>query len=213
MLPFTQQQFFQVLAEYNDAIWPAQVVAYALAVLMLLAALQGAWRIALAGLALMWIWTGVGFHWLQFTTINQAAWAFGAVFVGQGALLVLAGVRSHRRSFGERRGLPAVIGWALIVYAGIGYPLLGMWAGHAYPYLPMFGVTPCPVTLFTIGMLLLASPAAPAWLLVVPLGWSVVGGSAAFLLHVPQDWPLLFCAIVVAWMIVRNHSERDASFA
>lgn len=51
----------------------------------------------------------------------------------------------------------------LILYALIGYPAFGYFAGHHYPSVPVFGVAPCPTTIFTIG------------------------GSAAVLLSVPQD--------------------------
>ena len=55
----------------------------------------------------------------------------------------------------------------------------------------MFGVTPCPVTIFTLGMFLLTTSPVPKGLLVIPFIWSLIGGSAAILLHVPQDWVLL----------------------
>ena len=66
----------------------------------------------------------------------------------------------------------------------------------------MFGITPCPVTLFTFGLVFLTTAPISRGLLVVPIVWSLIGGSAAFLLAVPQDWPLLFsgaAAVLVLW--------------
>jgi hypothetical protein len=83
------------------------------------------------------------------------------------------------------------------------YPLLGLYAGHGYPRVPMFGITPCPLVLFTFGTLLLASR-VPGWLLFVPAAWSLVGGSAAFLLGVPQDWPLLFSGLAAVPLLRRR---------
>jgi hypothetical protein len=40
-----------------------------------------------AGLALMWIWTGLAHHATFFAAINQAAMGFAALFVVQGLLL------------------------------------------------------------------------------------------------------------------------------
>ncbi len=40
MLPFTREQFMAVFAEYNLAVWPVQVVAYALAVGLVVAVLR-----------------------------------------------------------------------------------------------------------------------------------------------------------------------------
>jgi hypothetical protein len=68
----------------------------------------------------------------------------------------------------------------------------------------MFGITPCPVTLFTLGLLLLTTAPVPAWLLVIPLLWAQVGGSAAFLLDIPQDWLLLFSGAAVPLTAWRN---------
>jgi hypothetical protein len=57
------------------------------------------------------------------------------------------------------------------------------------------------VTIFTFGLLLIAR--RPPWpLLIVPVLWSLVGGSAAFLLRVPQDWLLLVTGpltLVLLW--------------
>jgi hypothetical protein len=92
-------------------------------------------------------------------------------------------------------GWRSCIGWALIAYAGIAYPLIGLAAGHRYADLPQFGDTPCPVTLFTFGMLLLMRKPVPWSVLVIPVIWSLIGGSAAILLNVPQDWVLLVSGI------------------
>ena len=73
----------------------------------------------------------------------------------------------------------------MIVYAMLLYPAIGALAGQSYPAVPVFGVAPCPLVIFTFGVLLLADP-LPLRLLIVPLLWSLVGGSAALLLQVPQ---------------------------
>lgn len=103
------------------------------------------------------------------------------------------------------------LGWSLIGYAMLAYPLLGLVAGMRYPALPMFGITPCPLTLFTLGLFVLACPALPWALVVVPLLWSLVGGSAAFLLGVPQDWPLLASGLVVLPLLRLRRTGSVAS--
>ena len=66
----------------------------------------------------------------------------------------------------------------------------------------MCGITPCSVTIFSLGLLRLAGP-MPRGLLGIPCLWSLVGGSAAFLLGVPQDWVLLLAGIAALWMAFR----------
>jgi hypothetical protein len=126
--------------------------------------------------------------------------AFAALFVVQGLLFAHAALLRCDLRFARGHGPRAWLGWALIVYSALVYPLVGV-AGHGYPAMPMFGITPCPVTLFTFGMLLVAQGPVPRRLLIIPFLWALVGGSAAFLLAVPQDWPLLLSgALVVPWL-------------
>jgi hypothetical protein len=206
MLPFTRDQFLEVFAAYNGAIWPAQVVAYllaAIAVALLFRPGRSTDRIVAAVLAAMWLWTGVAYHGLFFARINQAAILFAALFVAEGILLLHAGFTGRLR-FGFARGWAASIGIAFILYAAVLYPLIGTALGHAWRELPMFGVTPCPVTIFTFGMLLLTKAPVPRRLLVIPFLWSLVGGSAAILLDVPQDWLLLASGFVAVPLILRR---------
>jgi hypothetical protein len=213
MLPFTVEQFFRVFGSYNAAIWPAQLVAYGLGLLALGFLTQpgaAADRIASAVLALMWLWTGIGYHWMHFAAINPAALLFGAVFVIQG-LMFLHAAWSGQLGFGWTRGVRGTTGLVFIVYAGALYPLVSLLLGHTYPDLPMFGVTPCPVTIFTFGCLLLTWKPVPWWMLVSPVLWSLVGGSAAFLLGVPQDWALLVSGPVSVVLLARNSPSGHVS--
>lgn len=207
MLPFSHAEFLDVFARYNLAIWPAQLVAYVLGAALLAGLLPGrttrAARLVPAGLALMWAWTGVAYHWMFFAGINKAAWAFGGLFVLQAALLAFAAGHQRLR-FEASVATPARwLGWFLMLYALVLYPLLGLATGSGYTQLPIFGVTPCPVTIFTFGLLLLSSAPVPWWLLVIPVAWSLVGGSAAFLLQIPQDWLLLLSAGSLVFMMRR----------
>lgn len=210
MLPFDRAEFFEVFARYNAAVWPLQVAAYLLAAAMV-AALgsrsRGAARWIAAGLAAMWLWTGIAYHALHFAPVNPVAYGFGAAFALQGGLLALAAIGGRLR-FAPPADGTGWLGAALVAYAAIGYPLAGVLGGHAYPAVPMFGITPCPLTLFTFGLLLLATSGVPRRLLVVPFAWSLVGGSAAFVLGVPQDLVLLASALSVP-LIVR-HARRGA---
>jgi hypothetical protein len=208
-LPFTPDQFLAVFAAYNLAVWPAQLVAYLLSLGMVLTLLRPTrWTHQIVGavLGLMWLWTGVAYHALFFAPINKTALAFAALFVVQGLLFAHAALLRSELRFTQGQGLRAWFGWALIAYSALIYPMIGL-AGHGYPAMPMFGVTPCPVTLFSFGVLLLAQQPVPRRLLVIPLVWTLVGGSAAFLLEVPQDWLLIASGLLVAPWLWRRTSD------
>lgn len=214
LLPFTPDQFLEVFADYNRSVWPAQFVAYLLGVGMLVALLRPSGlshQVVGAGLGLMWLWTGVAYHATFFARINPAAMAFAALFVLQGLLFTHAALLRCDLRFARGHGPRSWLGWALIVYSALVYPLVGV-AGHGYPAMPMFGITPCPVTLFTFGLLLVAQGPVPRRLLIIPFLWALVGGSAAFLLAVPQDWPLLLSGVlVVPWLWRRPSAAIAAS--
>lgn len=214
MLPFTRDAFTALFVSYNAAVWPAQIVACGLGIGMVAAVLRptpASGRLIAAGLALMWAWTGIAYHGLFFARINPAARGFAALFVLQGLLLAVLGVAQGRLAFSASSGPAAWVGWALIAYAAVLYPLVGLAVGHRMAALPPFGITPCPVTLFTFGLLLLTSTRVPWWLLVVPVAWSLLGGSAAFLLGITQDWPLLFSGLSAVGLRVRD--RRRAGLA
>jgi len=216
MLPFTHEQFLDVFARYNVAVWPVQVLAYLLAVAMVVTLVRPAptsGRLIGGGLAAMWLWTGIGYHWMFFADINKAAWVFGALFVAQGVLLLFMTVVRDRIRFAPSNNLSSKVGWVFVAYALVIYPLIGLTTGSVYPGMPMFGITPCPVTIFTFGLLLLASSAVPWWVLVIPFIWSLIGGSAAVLLQVPQDWFLLVSGIVAVPMILRGRRRRALATA
>ena len=193
VMNFTVEQFLSVFEKYNQAVWPMQIVAYALGIVLVALALTK-WKRASAvifgALAVMWAGMAVGYMWLYFADINKAAYLFGVIFLAQAVLLALAAVRERNVSYGRGRDARMWVGLALIVYAMVAYPLLGMALGHSYPRAPMFGLVPCPTTIFTFGMLLLA--ARPKRLLLwLPLVWSVIGFFAAVKFGIREDIGLL----------------------
>jgi hypothetical protein len=213
MLPFTLEQFLDVFASYNTAIWPAQIVAYLLGAIALAALLRpgrASDRIVSAVLGLMWLFTGILYHGAFFSSVNKAAFAFGVLFVVEGVALLYTGVVRDGLRFAINYGFRAVIGAGFILYASLVYPLIGIATGHSWPALPMFGVTPCPVTIFTFGLLLMTTRRFSYWLLVIPFIWSLIGGSAAILLNVWQDWLLLVCGLIAVPIIVVRDRHAGA---
>ena len=79
--------------------------------------------------------------------------------------------------------------------------------------LPAFGLTPCPVALFTTGCLLLTTHDVPRRLLVIPLLWSLIGGSAAVLLGMPQDAVLAASGLALLILWRRREHSAGGSFA
>ncbi|TJV74708.1 MAG: hypothetical protein E5X84_39140, partial [Mesorhizobium sp.] len=68
-------------------------------------------------LAIMWLWTGVAYHWFHFTQINEAALVFGVLFVAQGAILAYVGFVKNQLRFGQSFGPAAMVGVGFVTYA------------------------------------------------------------------------------------------------
>lgn len=209
-IPFSVEQFLDVFRRFNEAIWPAQVGGYALALAAVVLALRGgraaSWAVPLL-LAGAWGFVGAGYHLAFFSTVNPAAWLFGALFLVQSALFAEAALR-RRISFGHPSPARTVLGLALVAYAAIVYPIIGAALGHAYPRSATFGVTPCPTTIFTFGVLLFSTGGFPRWLLLVPFAWSLLGVSAALQLGIREDFGLLVAAVLGVVML--GGRRRDA---
>ena len=215
-MPFSVEDFLAVFSAYNAAIWPLQIVAHVgglLAVAMLLRPSRIADVLIFAILSGMWAINGIGYHLIHFSTINPAARVFAALFVLQAVLLFAAPfIFPREQVFGAARQTLRWITGALIAYAMVFYPVIGVLAGHGYPAVPVFGVAPCPTTIFTIGVLLLGDWKRVRWLLMIPALWSAIGGSAAILLSVPQDFGLIAAGLCVLGMAVARHRVEKEKF-
>ncbi len=204
-VPFTTAQFFAVFADYNAAIWPLQILVYVLGFVAVLAlSLTGSrskW-IVLSVLVILWAVNGIGYHFVFFAKINPIARVFAGAFVLQSILLAAAAIVPTDLRFQVRRDVRSVIGLMIIMYALLIYALLGYWAGHGLLAGPMFGVTPCPTTIFTIGMLFLARGTWVVRLSIIPLVWSLVGVAAAGQLGVPEDYGMPVAALALCIALV-----------
>lgn len=202
--PFTTGQFLDVFVAYNAAIWPAQIVAFVLGLLAVLALAQErplAGRMILSILALMWAWNAIGYHLMFFSAINPAANLFAGFFVIQALLLAGVAVAAQGVLFRIGRDHRSVAGFSFVIYAILIYPVLGIWAGHGLMAGPLFGVAPCPTTIFTMGMLLFARGRWVAWLSIIPCVWSFAGLAAALQLGIPEDLGMPVGAVVLAIIV------------
>ena len=178
---------------------------YALALVAVVLAARstpsGKWVAAV--LALFWAWMGLVYHIGFFTTINKAAYGFGALFAVQSVLFLYTGVFRPDLSFRFERNLRGIAGAVLMVYALVAYPLLGHALGHSYPHAPTFGL-PCPTTIFTFGLLLWAADKLPWWLLIIPALWALIGTMAALKLGIIEDLGLPVAAFISGVLLLRR---------
>jgi hypothetical protein len=206
-LPFTEREFFDLFGAYNQAFWPVVAGFWIASAAMTVRLVRG--QITSRGLtrlvAAQWAWTGLVYHGLYFTSINPAAWLFAGLFLAE-AIALLASDTSSSGSY-RWRGTPRDFLAAAFVVYGLTYPILATLDDHDLPRVPLFAV-PCPLALFTTGVLLAADARPARWLVVVPIGWSLVGGTAAILLGVVPDLALYAAAAALTSQAVMPAIKR-----
>lgn len=208
-IPFSAEQFLDVFKQYNETVFPAQIILVLIALASVYLAIRptpssGRWISGI--LAFLWLWMGIVYHLVFFTAINKAAFLFGGVFVVQGFLFLVTGVFQQKLSFAFRPDLYGWTGMTLVLFALLVYPALGYIFGHSYPSSPTFGL-PCPTTIFTFGMLLLCSKKCPLSILIIPFLWAIIGFMAAFNFGILEDTGLIITALIATLMIIwRNRS-------
>jgi hypothetical protein len=194
--------------------WPVALLLWLTtlaAILLVIRRWSGANPLLAGILALEWAWSGAVYHLVFFRPINPAAMAFGLLFLAEAALLLWLGVLRRRLDFSPGPAIRSRVGIGLMCYAAI-YPVLGLVAGLRYPALPTFAV-PCPTTILTAGGLLLVPRSAARLPAIIPVAWSAIGGSAAFLLGMRADLALPLAGTLLLFHILipdtRPRPDRD----
>ena len=157
--PFSLENFLNVFKNYNESIFPLQIIFYLVAfisIYFLFNRKESGNKFIASALSFYWLWIGIVYHIIFFSTINKAAYIFWILFIVQGVLFAFYGVIKDSLSFEYQKSAFNYIGIIFIAYALIIYPVLGHLFGHRYPYSPTFGL-PCPTTIFTFGILLFTS--------------------------------------------------------
>ena len=205
-LPFTIEDFLRVFLDYNAAIWPAQIIALVFGLVPLVAMFvrrDEATSYAFTVLAILWVFTGVGYHLLYFARVNPLAPFFAGFFVLQAIMLLASAIWPGDLRLRLRRTPRSVAGFAIIVYALAVYPVLGIWMGHGLMAGPMFGVAPCPTTIFTLGILLIARGRWVLWLSIIPVLWSIIGLAATVQLGILEDLGLPLAGAVLVGVLAK----------
>jgi hypothetical protein len=202
-MTLTLEILLETFEKYNLAIWPMQIVAYVLGIVALFFAIKRteySARIVTGILSFLWLWTAIGFFLLYFGPVYTPAYGFGVLFIIQGVAF-FSSVLKPRLSFGFKGDVYSIVGLLFIAYAMVGYPVVGYFLGHSYPQSPPFGLTPCPTTAFTFGLLLLTDKKVSKLLLIIPLLWAV-GGVMPVSVGIYEDIGLIIAGVLGTAMIL-----------
>ncbi len=204
---FSLHSYYRLFELYNSAIWPAQVVAFATGLAMwplLRRAEPRRGRVIAAILAGSWLWIAIAFHATRYAKLTWVARDFAWGFGLEAALLLWAGVVRGRLVFDRR---PA--GVAILLFALVAHPLLGLLFGRSWRQVEIFGVAPDPTVIATLGVLLLAAGRVRWELLALPLAWCGISGATLLSMKAPDAWiPTAAAALFVSLSIGRALGRR-----
>lgn len=190
-------------AQYNAAVWPAQAVALALALVAVwLSRRPGSARALGLLLAAAWLWCGWVFFRGFFAAYDFMAPVYAWAFVAEAALLAWALVWRPLplQPAASPRGWVAL---GLMAVALFGLPALSLGGDFGWAGARVVGVAPGPTVLFTLALLLLAEGGRRWLLLAVPLAWCALAGVMAWALGVAEAWPLPLAGALVLLLSLR----------
>jgi hypothetical protein len=204
---FNLDRFLALLQNYNLAVWPLQIIAYVLGIAALaltIRKMKYSASVILAILAFFWLWTGGIFNLLYFRPFYPLAIVFSVLFVVQGIIFILAAAGKPKISFQLRMDLSSLVAVVMALYALAGYPLLETLWGRGYPRSLAFGLVPCPTTLFTLAILLLADKKLPWYVFAIPLFYSF-GGIVPIVSGIHEDIGLVVGGVLALIFLLGRH--------
>lgn len=212
-IKFTLEEFMAMMADYNKAIWPLQIVVYliTIAILVLLfMKVRHTGKILAAWLGILWIWVGIAFDFIYFIKLTQGAVVFGVLFILQGVIFLYSGLVSNDLSFRLHFNWKGITGLVIMLYGLLGYPALEYAWNRGYPETLPFGLAPCPLTVFTLGLMLMTEKKLPAYVLIIPVIYSL-GGIIPVLIGINEDIGLIISGLIVLilWLLQKRTKHTE----
>lgn len=185
-LLFSARTYYRLFEIYNADIWPLQILALGLGLAALAFSLgRSGWngRAVAAILAGAWLFVAWAYLFTRYDTINWIARYLAVGFALQAALLIWIGVVRDR--FHPRADAAAKAGRGIVLFALVLQPLIGpLLRGRPWSQVELFGVTPDPTVVATLGFLLVTR--AHGTLFVIPLIWCLLSGLTLWAMDAPD---------------------------
>jgi hypothetical protein len=208
MLSFSVEEFMLVLEQYNTSIWPMQIVAYLLVILVLFFSFKSykySQKSILVILSFLWLFNGVVFSLIFYAPSHFFGYVFGICCIVQG-LIFLFGLKETDLLARVESSVYSITGIILVLYAAAGYQIFGYYLGHVYPKFFPVGLVPCPTTIFTFGIFLIIPKKIPVKYYVIP---SIValGGFLAAYNGIYEDIGLIISGLFGTYLIIRRNKQ------
>ncbi|WP_454021141.1 DUF6064 family protein [Azospirillum sp. Marseille-Q6669] len=210
-LLFSPRTYWRLIERHNEALWPAHVLLLLVGAAILLGLIRPrpwshrgvAWTSAV-----LWAWLAWSFLWERYATINWAASYVAPLFALQSILLALIGSRLRWSLSWNGR---ALAGLALFLYALALHPLAAFLVGRTLRGAEVFGITPDPTAIATIGLVMMAEGRWSWLLLAMPMAWCLASWATLHSLGAPEQWVLLGAALAALIPVARRRTACPPS--
>jgi len=200
-LLFSERVYWRLFELHNQALWPAQSVAIALGAAILFFVFRPQpWsgRVVTLAMAFAWLFVAWAYHWNAYATINWAARYAALLFAAEAVLFLWFGAVRNKLEFAMRRNPRSVLRIALVIYAIFLHPLVPLTGGRALASAEVFGLTPDPTAIATLGLLGLSGGGSRVLLLLlVPMAWCLVSWATLTTMGAWEGW-IPLAAVVFA---------------
>jgi hypothetical protein len=205
-LMFDRETYFRLLGLYNTEVWPAQPIAAATALVLLVLTRRPneiSGRLAPAILAVAWAFVARAFFLGHYADINLAAPYFAGGFAAQALLMAGFAVLGHLR-FAWSGGSGGRAGLVLTLFAVLIFPVIELLSGRPLTGIQLFGLSPDPTAVGTLGLLLM-TPQPIRWLLApLPLLWCAISGLTYLAMEVPIGLVTPAVALIAVALMLRG---------
>jgi hypothetical protein len=216
-LLFSPRTYYRLIGRYNEAVWPVQILTVGLGLVILgLLPRPRVWqgRVVSAALAILWTWVAWAFVWKRYATINWTASYLVPLFVVEALLLVWIGIIRGGLSFRLTRDPAGILGGTLFILSLAVYPMIAPLAGRPWSQAEIFGITPDPTVVATLGLLLLTEGRRRWELLAIPVFWCIISGATLWAMDSPEAWvPPLAALLVLAASVWQQTRPRESTVA
>lgn len=212
-LMYSPEIYYRLLARYNAAIWPLQVVALVGCFLMigLLCRPQKRSGLVIGFMAACaWLWIGLVYFPGYYGTISWVAPYFSGLFVFEALLIAVSVVRGSLCFACKLQGIRLV---GLVLFAGILLLMPGLAiveGGRGEELEEMVWLTPDATVLATCALFLAASRSR--WFLfLAPAIWTVLQGALLWAMESPGWWLMpTITSVTIAGALYRRYSPHWA---
>ncbi len=200
LLLFSPQTYYRLFELYHYDIWPIQILAMILGVIILLLVLRNPpWqgRIISFILAACWLWVAWAYHRQHYASINWFADYFAIGFSLEAMLFIWIGIFRNRLKFRSETLFVKHAGLSIFIFAVFIQPFAGLLFGRIWIQSELFAITPDATVIATLGLLLL-SVNKTFWLLyIIPLCWCLITGITLWIMNSPDALLSPLAAVVV----------------